>query len=92
MAGGEGRHPEEGVEGEQARSHYSDTSEESVKVAVYARVSTHDQTAENQLIELRRYVAARGWSAIEYVDEGVSGAKKNALYSASVPGTCRPFE
>jgi DNA invertase Pin-like site-specific DNA recombinase len=46
-----------------------------VKVAVYARVSTHDQTAENQLIELRRYVRARGWSAVEYVDEGVSGAK-----------------
>ena len=46
-----------------------------MKVAVYARVSTHDQTAENQLIELRRYVAARGWSAVEYVDHGVSGAK-----------------
>jgi DNA invertase Pin-like site-specific DNA recombinase len=46
-----------------------------VKVAMYARVSTHDQTAENQLLELRRYVSARGWSAVEYVDEGVSGAK-----------------
>ena len=46
-----------------------------MKVAVYARVSTHDQTAENQLLELRRYVAARGWSAVEYVDQGVSGAK-----------------
>jgi DNA invertase Pin-like site-specific DNA recombinase len=46
-----------------------------VKVAVYARVSTHDQTAENQLLELRRYVAARDWSAVEYVDHGVSGAR-----------------
>ena len=46
-----------------------------MKVAVYARVSTHDQTAENQLLELRRYVAARGWGAVEYVDQGVSGAK-----------------
>ena len=46
-----------------------------MKVAVYARVSTHDQTTENQLIELRAYVAARGWSAVEYVDHGVSGAK-----------------
>jgi DNA invertase Pin-like site-specific DNA recombinase len=46
-----------------------------VKVAIYARVSTVDQTAENQLLELRRYVAARGWSAVEYVDHGVSGAK-----------------
>ena len=33
-----------------------------MKVAVYARVSTVDQTAENQLLELRRYVAARGWT------------------------------
>jgi DNA invertase Pin-like site-specific DNA recombinase len=46
-----------------------------VRVALYARVSTHDQTAENQLLELRRYVAARGWTAVEYVDTGVSGAK-----------------
>jgi len=46
-----------------------------VKVALYARVSTHDQTAENQLLELRRYVTARGWTATEYVDTGVSGAK-----------------
>jgi DNA invertase Pin-like site-specific DNA recombinase len=46
-----------------------------VRVALYARVSTADQTAENQLLELRRYVAARGWTAVEYVDHGVSGAK-----------------
>jgi DNA invertase Pin-like site-specific DNA recombinase len=45
------------------------------RVALYARVSTHDQTAENQLLELRRYVEARGWTAREYVDTGVSGAK-----------------
>jgi DNA invertase Pin-like site-specific DNA recombinase len=43
-----------------------------MKVAVYARVSTHEQTAENQLLELRRYVDARGWTAVEYVDEGVT--------------------
>ena len=47
-----------------------------MKVALYARVSTHDQTAENQLLELRQYIAARGWTAIEeYVDQGVSGSK-----------------
>ena len=46
-----------------------------MKVAAYARVSTNDQTAENQLLELRRYVQARGWTAVEYVDTGVSGAK-----------------
>lgn len=46
-----------------------------MRAAVYARVSTSDQTAENQLIELRQYAAARGWAIREYVDAGVSGAK-----------------
>src|SRR2546423_13739834 len=46
-----------------------------VRAALYARVSTVDQEPENQLAELRRYVAARGWTATEYVDRGVSGAK-----------------
>jgi DNA invertase Pin-like site-specific DNA recombinase len=44
--------------------------------AIYARVSTTDQTCENQLLELRRYCAARGWAVAEYVDTGVSGAKE----------------
>jgi DNA invertase Pin-like site-specific DNA recombinase len=46
-----------------------------VRAAIYARVSTLDQEPENQLQELRRYVEARGWTAAEYVDKGVSGAK-----------------
>src|SRR5579862_6534768 len=46
-----------------------------MRAAIYARVSTFDQEPENQLVELRRYVAARGWTAVEYVDRGVSGAK-----------------
>jgi DNA invertase Pin-like site-specific DNA recombinase len=46
-----------------------------MRAAIYARVSTADQTCENQLLELRRYVEARGWSAREFVDRGVSGAK-----------------
>jgi len=46
-----------------------------MKAAIYARVSTLDQQPENQLEELRRYVAARGWTAVEFVDKGVSGAK-----------------
>src|SRR6202163_449049 len=46
-----------------------------MRAAIYARVSTVDQEPENQLQELRRYVAARGWTAVEYVDKGVSGAK-----------------
>jgi DNA invertase Pin-like site-specific DNA recombinase len=48
-----------------------------VKAAIYARVSTSNgsQTCENQLLELRRYCDARGWTATEFVDQGVSGAK-----------------
>ena len=46
-----------------------------MRAAVYARVSTVDQEPENQLQEIRRYVQARGWTAVEYVDRGVSGAK-----------------
>ncbi len=45
------------------------------RAAIYARVSTFDQEPENQLQELRRYVEARGWTAKEYTDRGVSGAK-----------------
>jgi DNA invertase Pin-like site-specific DNA recombinase len=45
------------------------------RVALYARVSTADQTAENQILELRSYAAARGWSvAAEFVDSGISGS------------------
>ena len=47
-----------------------------MRAALYARVSTLDQEPENQLAELRRYIAARSWpEAVEYVDKGVSGSK-----------------
>lgn len=46
-----------------------------MKAAIYVRVSTFDQNPDNQLIELRRYVAARGWQAVEYCDTGISGSK-----------------
>ena len=45
------------------------------RAAIYARVSTFDQEPENQLAELRRYVAARGWTAVEFVNRGVSGSR-----------------
>src|SRR5438132_3005613 len=47
-----------------------------MRAAIYARVSTVDQEPENQLAEIRRYAEARGWTATEYVDHGVSGAKE----------------
>jgi DNA invertase Pin-like site-specific DNA recombinase len=47
------------------------------KVAIYARVSTLDQEPENQLAELRDYCARRNWTAVEYVDRGISGARES---------------
>ena len=45
-------------------------------VALYLRVSTGEQTVENQRQALREVAARRGWQiATEYVDEGASGAK-----------------
>src|SRR5687768_2462219 len=45
-------------------------------VAIYARVSTADQSCHMQLHELRQYVAKRGWEVFtEYVDTGFSGAQ-----------------
>ena len=46
-----------------------------MRAAIYARLSTFDQEPENQLADLRRYVEARNWTAREYVDKGISGAK-----------------
>ena len=57
------------------------------RAAVYVRVSTHDQEVENQLEELRTYVAARGWEAHEYLDEGVSGALDQRQPSMNWSGT-----
>ena len=48
-----------------------------MKAATYLRVSTTDQTVENQRLELRRFCEARGWNATEYADAGVSGAKES---------------
>jgi len=45
-------------------------------VALYLRVSTDDQTVENQRRELMAACDRRGWRvAAEYVDAGISGAK-----------------
>ena len=46
------------------------------RIAIYARVSTTDQSTESQLLDLRRYVSDRGWQAYqEYCDNGISGTK-----------------
>ena len=47
-----------------------------MRVAVYLRVSTTDQDPETQGREVRAFIAAHGWEAVEtYQDVGVSGAR-----------------
>lgn len=46
-----------------------------IRAAIYARVSTLDQSPENQLFALHEYVKARGWRAVEFSDHGVSGTR-----------------
>ncbi len=62
------------------------------RVAIYARVSTGEQSPDNQLRELRGVVERMGWQvAAEYIDHGIGGAKGrdrrpayDRLYSAVV--------
>jgi len=45
------------------------------RAALYLRVSKHEQTIENQRIELERVAAAKGWKIVSvFKDEGISGS------------------
>ena len=49
-----------------------------MRAALYARVSTPEQSVEPQLRDLRAYAAARGLGIVrEFSDVGVSGAKRS---------------
>ena len=46
------------------------------RAAIYARVSSSDQHVENQLLDLRKLAAQRGFEVVrEYNDRGISGSK-----------------
>src|SRR5271168_279380 len=46
------------------------------KAVIYARVSTSDQHLENQILDLRKLAAQRGFEVVrEYCDRGISGSK-----------------
>ena len=67
------------------------------KVAIYTRVSTLDQTVENQLIELRDHCSKLGWEIVnEYADKGLSGTlsrdKRPALNSLIKDGYRKRFD
>jgi DNA invertase Pin-like site-specific DNA recombinase len=47
-----------------------------MKIALYTRVSTQDQSVDIQISDLRRYCKERGFEVYkEYSDEGISGTK-----------------
>jgi DNA invertase Pin-like site-specific DNA recombinase len=47
------------------------------QVALYLRVSTHAQSTDAQLAELRQLVERRGWKYKVFCDKGQSGAKES---------------
>jgi len=51
-----------------------------MKTAIYCRVSTQDQTTDNQALELRETAEKQGWTVIETFTDVISGAR------ASRPG------
>ena len=57
-------------------SHSSSNPQSKPRVAIYARVSTSDQSTDAQILDLRRYASDRGWAIFrEYCDNGISGTK-----------------
>ncbi len=60
--------------------------EKTKRVIIYARVSTKEQTVENQLRDLRSFCSHRGWKVLaEHLDEGISGSvEKRAGLSAAM--------
>lgn len=46
-----------------------------MNVAIYVRVSTQQQTTENQLLELYEVCERNDWTVVEEYNETVSGTK-----------------
>ena len=48
----------------------------SKRVGIYLRVSTKDQTTDNQRLQLEQVARARGWDVVRvFEDKGISGSK-----------------
>ena len=64
------------------------------RCAIYARVSTNDQTTENQLLALRDLAERNGHQIVaEYIDHGVSGvaSKKDARAKLLLDAKAKKF-
>jgi DNA invertase Pin-like site-specific DNA recombinase len=66
-------------------------SSESLRAAIYARVSTtnNGQSPEMQLVELRDFAFRRGWRVSEFVDVGISGSKEHRPQMDRMLSGCR---
>jgi DNA invertase Pin-like site-specific DNA recombinase len=65
------------------------------RVAIYARVSTNDQTTQNQVLVLRELAESQGATVVfEFLDKGISGIKKDrdALNAMLTAAKARKFE
>ncbi|MEI6807914.1 MAG: recombinase family protein [bacterium] len=66
-----------------------------MKIALYLRVSTSDQTTENQKRDLLRYCESRKWEVVKiFEDTGISGTKHdrpalNELMDFARKGNCQ---
>lgn len=62
-------------------------------MAIYARVSTDNQTVENQLLELHAVAQRQGWDVVTVLtDAGISGAKgrdRRPAFDALLKGVAR---
>jgi len=48
-----------------------------MRAALYARVSTIDQTNENQLLQLRQFAASQGWTIVNEYSDQVTGSRSD---------------
>jgi len=56
-------------------------TETTIRAALYARVSTAEQHAENQLPPLREYIEHRGWQkTYEFIDQASGATNKRPAY------------
>lgn len=55
----------------------SSMNRELKRVCLYTRVSTQQQTTENQLFELKSLCERNNWEIVEIYDETISGTKNN---------------
>jgi len=62
------------------------------KIALYSRVSTSGQSVDGQRHRLRQYAAGRDEEAVEFADEGVSGARMSRPEFDRMLDACRRRE